>query len=455
MKVQTLKAIQHSGHDQDTVHTAGWIRTIRKSKNVSFFELHDGTQLSTTQCVVDNTSALSQVVDTLTLGSCVRLTGILKTGLDGKHHMEIHVKDLWVEGIADDDFPLQKKRHSFEYLRTIPHLRARTNTFNAVFRTRSILTRAIQNFLYDHDFVYIQAPAITTTDAEGGGEVFRITTLNPEKDHQHFADDFFKKTAYLSVTGQLNLEPFITGFRNVYTFGPSFRAEKSNTSRHVAEFWQVEPEMAFVGLEEMMDIIEAMTKYIITFTLKHAPDEMVFFDTFIEKGVLEKLHATVQEPYARITYTEAISRLEEHADCFKVPTTWEGGLLSEHEHFLTDVIYKKPVFVTDYPKEQKAFYMLVNDDQKTVGATDLLFPKIGEVVGASERESRHDVLKQRILECGLDLDTYQWYLDTRRFGTCQHSGFGIGIERLLRYITGMENIRDVIAYPRTPGSAEF
>lgn len=454
MRVQTLKSISKIEEPGVEVYTAGWVRTVRKSKNVGFIELHDGTQLSTTQCVVDKNSPFFESLGTLTLGSCVRIQGVVQIPINRKQSVEILVSNIEIEGLADADYPLQKKRHSFEYLRTVPHLRARTNTFNAVFRTRSILTQGMQSFLHENDFTYIQSPAITTTDAEGGEEVFRISTLDAEKEKQSYDEDFFHKPAYLSVTGQLNLEPFIHAFRNVYTFGPSFRAEKSNTSRHVAEFWQIEPEMAFVGLDEIIEVIESMIKSTISYTLEHARDEIVFFDTYIEAGLIDKLNKTIQEPFAKISYKEAIAMLEPYHDKFKIIPTWESGLYSEHEHFLTDVIFGKPVFVTHYPKEQKAFYMLVEEDG-TVGATDLLFPGIGEVVGASEREYRYEVLKERIVECGLDLSEYQWYLDTRRFGTCQHSGFGIGLERLMRYITGMENIRDVIAYPRTPGNAEF
>ncbi|QIK86241.1 asparagine--tRNA ligase [Erysipelothrix sp. HDW6B] len=454
MSLHSLKSL-HTLEHGTPVHVAGWVRTTRQSRSILFIEIHDGSQFATTQCVIDADHSQYSVISKLTIGSSVRIHGQLKTGLTGKHKHEIAIDTIIVEGMADSDYPLQKKRHSFEFLRTIPHLRPRSNTFYAVFKTRSILTQGMHKYLESQDVTYIQAPAITTTDAEGGGDVFRISTLDPTQPHQDFKDDIFKQEAFLNVTGQIHIEPFIQAFQRVYTFGPSFRAEKSNTSRHVSEFWQVEPELAYVDLVGLMDFIESMSNAMIQYVLDHASEELAFFDEFIEKGLIKKLQQTVSEPYGRISYSQAIQLLVDTDHAFTVNPTWETGIQSEHEHYLTDVIFKKPVFVTDYPKDQKAFYMKLNDDQVTVAATDLLFPKIGEIVGASERETRLDVLQERIKAHDLDEQLYTWYLDTRRYGTVEHSGFGLGIERFMRYITGMDNIRDVIPYPRTPGSADF
>lgn len=444
MKVHTLKEIKRIADtgQPSTVEAGGWIKTIRKSKHVGFIEITDGTILASTQIVIEGKTEAFKLLDILTAGSCIQVTGTLVTGLKGKQNYEILAQDITIHGIAKD-YPLQKKEQGYEFLRTLPSLRARTQTFNAVFRLRSILTDGLLEYLRLHDFIRIQTPTLTTTDGEGAGDVFQVQTDDETP--------FFNTDTYLTVTGQLHLEPFIGSYRNIFTFGPSYRAEKSHTSRHVAEFWQLEPEMAFVDLNDLIDTIESLTKYGIQYCLDNASEELKFLDSTIEEGLIKKLEDSLASPYQRISYTQAIQ------DCMSSfpDLTWEEGLQSEHERYLTDVVYQKPVFVTDYPIEQKAFYMRLNDDGKTVGATDLLFPKIGEIVGASVREERYDMLEKQLHTHGLDIKEYQWYLDTRKYGTVPHGGFGIGIERLMRYISGMDNIRDVIAYPRTPGSIRF
>lgn len=424
-----------------TVTVSGWVKTKRMGKAVGFIEISDGTYMQSIQVVVD----LSKDFDTgFGLGACLLLTGILKLTPDAKQPFEVIAEKIVIMGDCAPEYPLQKKRHSNEYLRTIPHLRPRTNLFSAIFRTRSVLTHAITEFLYREGFTQIQTPCMTSCDGEGAGEVFRLKT-----------EDFFGKETYLTVTGQLHLEPFAQALRKVYTFGPSFRAEDSNTPRHVAEFWQVEPEMAFCDLHELMDTIEAMCKFIIKACLAEAHEELEFFDRFIEPGLVSKLEQVADTDFARVPYHTAVKLLLESGVEFKIPASYETPIQTEHERYLADVVFGKPVFVTDYPKEHKAFYMYVNDDGKTVAATDLLFPKLGEIVGASQREDRLEVLQKRIAECGLRIEDYDWYCDLRRFGSCTHSGFGLGVERMMRYITGVENIRDVIAYPRTPGNILF
>ena len=444
-----------------SVVIGGWIRTIRTSKNVGFIDVNDGSCFKNVQVIFDKDLPNYSEAEKLTTGSTIVVEGEVILTPNSKQPYEIKANKINIEGKCDISYPLQKKKHSFEYLRTIAHLRPRTNTFSAVFRVRSILTHAIQLFLYQRGFVYITTPCITTSDCEGAGEAFRISTfdfanvpMNTDKTVD-YSKDFFGKEAFMTVSGQLNLEPFCTAFRNVYTFGPSFRAENSNTSRHVAEFWQVEPEMAFADLKDMMQVVEDMTKFIIKFVLDNAPEELEFFDKFIEKGLIEKLTKIVESDFASITYTEAIAILLKSGKEFEIPVKWGGGIQTEYERYLADEVYKRPVFVTDYPKESKAFYMRLNDDDKTVAATDLLFPGLGEIVGASQREERYDVLVQRIKELGLEVEDYGWYLELRKFGTCVHSGFGLGVERMIQFITGMENIRDVVPYPRTPKSAEF
>lgn len=424
-----------------TVIVSGWVKTKRLGKAVGFVEISDGTCMQSIQVVLD----LSLPFDTtFGLGACLLVTGTLTLTPDAKQPFEVIAREITLMGDSAPEYPLQKKRHSNEYLRTIPHLRPRTNLFSAIFRTRSVLTHAITEFLYQEGFTQIQTPCMTSCDGEGAGEVFRLKT-----------EEFFGKETYLTVTGQLHLEPFAQALRRVYTFGPSFRAEDSNTPRHVAEFWQVEPEMAFCNLQELMDTIEAMCKFIIKACLQEAREELEFFERFIEPGLVEKLEKVVCTDFARIPYHTAVKLLLDSGVEFKIPASYETPIQTEHERYLADVIFQKPVFVTDYPKEHKAFYMYVNEDDKTVAATDLLFPKLGEIVGASQREDRLEVLQKRIQECGLRAEDYDWYCDLRRFGSCTHSGFGLGVERMMRYITGVENIRDVIAYPRTPGNILF
>lgn len=424
-----------------TVVVSGWVKAKRIGKQIGFIELSDGTCMKNAQVVID---VNHQENLSFGIGACLLATGIMKLTPEAKQPFEIIAKEICIMGNSEIDYPLQKKRHSNEYLRTIPHLRPRTNLFSAIFRVRSVVTRAITDFLYQNGFTQIHTPFLTSCDGEGAGEVFKLKT-----------EEFFGKESYLTVTGQLHLEPFAQALRKVYTFGPSFRAEDSNTPRHAAEFWQVEPEMAFCDLNELMDVIETMCKYIIKFCLEEAYEELTFFEKFVEPGLIEKLEQNINTDFERITYHEAVKILMSSGEEFKIPASYETPIQTEHERYLAGVVFGKPVFVTNYPKEQKAFYMYLNDDKKTVAATDLLFPKLGEIVGASQREDRLEVLKQRIDECGLRQEDYDWYCDLRRYGSCTHSGFGLGLERMLRYITGIENIRDVIAYPRTPKNILF
>ncbi len=463
LKITSIKEIFEKAEQlkDQTVVTGGWIRTARRSKNVGFIELYDGTCFQALQVVYSPDLPGVEEVDALITGSCIIVTGKLVHTPDGKQAYELQAEKIDIEGSCDPSYPLQKKRHGFEYLRTIPHLRPRTTTFSAVFRVRSVLTFAIHKFLCDRGFVNVTTPCITTSDCEGGGDTFRITTIDPanpplnEDGTVNYKEDFFGKKTYMTVSGQLNVEPFALALRNVYTFGPSFRAENSNTPRHAAEFWQVEPEMAFCDLDGLIETIEAMSKYIIKYVIDHCPDELAFFDKFIEPGLIEKLNKTVNCDFARITHKEAIKVLMESGKQFEVPVTEDASIQTEYERYLAEEYFGRPVFVTDYPKDHKAFYMKLNDDNETVAATDLLFPGLGEIVGASEREARYDVLLQRIIDKGLDPEEYDWYLDLRRFGSVTHSGFGMGVERMMRFITGIDNIRDVIAYPRTPKNAEF
>ena len=443
------------------VTVAGWVRTIRASRDFGFIELNDGTCQKNIQVVFDRSLENFDTVEKQNVSACLIVEGDVVLTPDARQPLEIRAVNIVIHGTSEPDFPIQKKKHSFEYLRTVAHLRPRTNTFTAVFRVRSVLTYAVHRFLQENGFVYIATPCVTTSDCEGAGEVFRISSMdmeNPPRGEDGRIDwskDFFGKEAFMTVSGQLNVEPFCWGFRKVYTFGPCFRAENSNTPRHAAEFWQVEPEMAFADLNELMDTIEALSKYVIRYVLEHCPDELAFFDQFMEKGLIDKLHRTAESDFARISYREALKLLNESGIAFDIAPEWGTGIQTEHEKYLADEVFKRPVFVTDYPKECKSFYMRLNDDNETVAATDLLFPGLGEIVGSSQREERYDVLMQRIHELGLKEEDYAWYLDLRRYGSCQHSGFGMGIERMMRYITGMENIRDVIPYPRTPNSAEF
>ena len=444
------------------VELQGWIRTNRNSGKVGFLALNDGTYFKNVQVVyldeiIDNYEEASHI----STGSAVKVTGKLKLTPDGKQPFEIEATHLVVEGTCDEDFPLQKKRHSFEYMREIPHLRPRANTFYAIFRLRSVLSMAIHEFFQNQGFVYVHTPIITSNDGEGAGEMFKVTTIDfdniprTEEGAVDYKEDFFGKETNLTVSGQLNAETFALAFRNVYTFGPTFRAENSNTARHAAEFWMVEPEIAFADLEDDMELAENMLKYVIKYVMDECPEEMAFFNQFIEKGLLDKLNNIVTSDFGKITYTEAVELLKNCGKSFEYPVEWGIDLQTEHERYLTEEIFKKPVFVTDYPKDIKAFYMRLNDDGKTVAATDCLVPGIGEIIGGSQREERLDVLKARMAELGLNEEDYWWYLELRKYGETKHAGFGLGFERLIMYITGMSNIRDVIPFPRTTGQSDF
>jgi asparaginyl-tRNA synthetase len=441
---------------------SGWVRTVRDSKAFGFIELNDGTHFKNLQVVLEDgqTEAFADAVK-ITLGSAVRAVGELVLTPDMKQPFELKARKVEVLGACDPAYPLQKKRHSFEYLRTIAHLRPRTNTFYAVFRIRSLAAQYIHAFFEERGFVYVHTPLITTSDCEGAGEMFQVTTLNVanpprlESGAADYTQDFFGKQASLTVSGQLNVETFCMAFRNVYTFGPTFRAEKSYTPRHAAEFWMIEPEIAFADLSDDMALAEEMLKYVISRVMAAAPDEMTFLDSFVEKGLIDRLGAAANSSFARCTYTDAIDILQKSGQTFEYPVSWGIDLQTEHERYLTEKHFGKPVFVYNYPKEIKAFYMRMNDDGKTVAAVDMLVPGIGELVGGSQREERLDVLTGRMRELKMNEDQYSWYLDTRRFGTAPHAGFGLGFERLVMYLTGITNIRDVLPFPRTTGSAEF
>lgn len=440
---------------------AGWIRQIRDSKKIAFIELNDGSFFRAIQVVVDDSLPNYLEIVKLGISSSIVVKGLLVENQGGKQQFELQAKEIEIIGTSQEDYPIQPKKHTFEYLRTVAHLRPRTNTFMAVFRVRSLVAYAIHQFFQEQGFVYVHTPLITGSDCEGAGEMFRVTTLDMEnvpKDENQKVDyskDFFGKSTNLTVSGQLNAETFATAFGNVYTFGPTFRAENSYTQRHAAEFWMVEPEMAFADLNDNMDVAEAMVKYIIEYVLKEAPEEMVFFDKFIEKGLLDRLNNIVNNEFERITYTKAIELLTPYKEQFKYHVEWGESLQTEHERFLTEKIFKKPVFVTGYPAGTTAFYMRLNEDGKTVAAMDLLVPGIGEIIGGSQREERYDVLLEKIKSCGMKEEDYKWYLDTRKYGSVIHSGYGLGFERMVMYLTGMSNIRDVIPFPRTTGSAEF
>ncbi|MDY4560937.1 MAG: asparagine--tRNA ligase [Peptostreptococcus porci] len=445
-----------------SVSVAGWIRTSRISKSFGFIELNDGSFFKNLQIVVDENKIDNFAeISKLPISSSLLIEGELVKVDNAKNPIEIHATKVVVEGESDSSYPLQKKKHTFEYLRTIAHLRPRSNTFSAVFRVRSVVAYAIHKFFQERNFVYAHTPIITGSDAEGAGEMFRITTLdmtNPplnEDGSIDFSQDFFGKEANLTVSGQLNGEIMALAFRNIYTFGPTFRAENSYTARHASEFWMVEPEISFADLEDNMELAEDLIKYIINFVLENCPEEMAFFNSFIDKGLLDRLDNIVSSDFVRITYTEAIDLLLKSDHSFEYPVEWGCDLQTEHERYITEQIYNAPVFVTDYPKDIKAFYMRANDDGKTVRAMDLLVPGVGEIIGGSQREERYEVLMDRIKEMGLKEEDYWWYLELRKFGTATHSGFGLGFERIIMYLTGVSNIRDVIPFPRTPKNAEF
>ncbi len=435
----------------DLVQVQGWVRTNRNNKNVGFIELNDGTYFRSIQLVYASDLEQFEEATRYLTGTALTVIGSFKLTPGMKQPFEIEVKSFNLEGACDPDYPLQKKQHSFEYLREIAHLRPRTNTFSAVFRVRSVLSMAIHEFFQDQGFVYLHAPIITGNDAEGAGEVFTVTTRNDA----NYEEDFFGKKASLTVSGQLQAEAFALAFRDVYTFGPTFRAENSNTARHASEFWMIEPEIAFADLADDMDLIEDMVKSCIQYVLDNAEEEMKFFNERIDKSLLERLDKVLNMPFARMTYTEAIEHLKEAPVKFEFPVDWGTDLQSEHERYICEQVVQGPVFLTDYPKDIKAFYMRLNDDGKTVAACDLLVPAIGELVGGSQREERYDMLKQRMDDMNIHAESLKWYLDLRRYGGCQHAGFGLGFERFLMYITGMQNIRDVLPFARTPRNLDY
>ena len=443
------------------IQVGGWVRSIRASKQFGFIVLNDGTFFTPVQVVYHDTMNNFTEISKTNVGAALIVTGTLVETPDAKQPFEIQATEVTVEGDSTSDYPLQKKRHTLEYLRTLSHLRPRTNTFQAVFRVRSLIAYAIHQFFQDRDFVYVHTPLITGSDCEGAGEMFQVTTLDlnsiplTEEGKVDFSKDFFGKSTNLTVSGQLNGETFAMAFRNIYTFGPTFRAEKSNTTRHAAEFWMIEPEIAFADLQDDMALAEDMIKYIISFVLEKAPEEMAFFNQFVDNGLLERLNHVLNSDFGRVTYTEAISILEKHNDRFDYPVYWGCDLQTEHERFLTEEVFKRPVFVTDYPKEIKAFYMKLNPDGKTVAAMDCLVPGIGEIIGGSQREDNYELLKARIEELGMKPEDYGFYMDLRKYGSARHAGFGLGFERCVMYLTGMGNIRDVLPFPRTVGNCEL
>ncbi len=439
-----------------TVSVNGWVRTLRASKSFGFIELNDGSFFKNIQVVIEEEKLSNfQELCKLNVGASVRVEGTLVLTPDAKQPFEIKAENVLVEGESTPDYPLQKKRHSFEYLRTIPHLRARTNTFSAVFRVRSVIAYAIHKFFNERGFVYVHTPLITGSDCEGAGEMFRVTTLDmenlpkTENGKIDYSKDFFNRETSLTVSGQLEGETFSMAFGDIYTFGPTFRAENSNTTRHAAEFWMIEPEIAFADLKDDMALAEDMLKFVIRYVLDNAPEEMEFFNNFVDKGLIERLNNILENEFGHVTYTEAVEILKNSGKEFEYPVKWGIDLQTEHERYLTEEVFKKPVFVTDYPKEIKAFYMRLNDDGKTVAAMDCLVPGIGEIIGGSQREERMDVLLKRMEEVGLNTEDYGHYLDLRRYGGTKHAGFGLGFERAVMYLTGMGNIRDVLPYPRT------
>ena len=443
------------------VKLGGWIRSIRGSKHFGFLVLHDGTFFKPLQVVYEEKLANFQEISKMNVGAAVIVEGILVPTPQAKQPFEIQAISVTLEGASAPDYPLQKKRHSLEYLRTISHLRPRTNTFQAVFRIRSMAAYAIHQFFQERGFVYVHTPLITASDCEGAGEMFQVTTLdlnNIPKDKEEkvdFTQDFFGKPTNLTVSGQLNAETFAQAFRNTYTFGPTFRAENSNTARHAAEFWMIEPEMAFADLKDDMEVAESMLKYVISYVMENAPEEMDFLNQFVDKGLKDRLNHVLNAEFGHVTYTEAVEILEKHNDEFEYKVSWGTDLQTEHERYLTEEVFKRPVFVTDYPKEIKAFYMKLNQDGKTVAAMDCLVPGIGEIIGGSQREDDYDLLRKRMEEVGLDEENYQFYLDLRKYGSTHHSGFGLGFERCVMYLTGISNIRDAIPFPRTVNNCEL
>ena len=443
------------------VTIGGWLRSKRDSKTFGFLVINDGTFFEPLQVVYSDALANFADISKLNVGAAVIATGVVTLTPDAKQPFEIQATAVEVEGESTPDYPLQKKRHSFEYLRTISHLRPRTNTFQAVFRVRALGAYAIHKFFQERDFVYVHTPLITGSDCEGAGEMFQVTTLDmnnlplTQDGKVDFSKDFFNKPTNLTVSGQLNGETYAMAFKNIYTFGPTFRAENSNTTRHAAEFWMIEPEIAFADLKDDMMLAESMLKYVINYVLENAPEEMEFFNQFVDKGLIERLHHVATSEFGHITYTDAITELEKHNDEFEYKVSWGCDLQTEHERYLTEKVFGRPVFVTDYPKEIKAFYMKLNEDGKTVAAMDCLVPGIGEIIGGSQREDKLEILEQRMAECGLNKEDYDFYLDLRRYGSARHAGFGLGFERCVMYLTGMGNIRDVIPFPRTVNNCDL
>ena len=463
MQLTTVKEIYRNREEylDKEVTVGGWVRSVRDSKTFGFIVLHDGSFFETLQVVYHDTMENFQAISKLNVGAAIVVKGTLVATPQAKQPFEIQATEIMVEGDSAADYPLQKKRHSMEYLRTISHLRPRTNTFQAVFRIRSMAAYAIHQFFQERGFVYVHTPLITASDCEGAGEMFQVTTLdlnNIPKDKEgnvDFAQDFFNKPTNLTVSGQLNAETFAQAFRNTYTFGPTFRAENSNTARHAAEFWMIEPEMAFADLKDDMEVAEAMLKYVISYVMENAPEEMDFLNQFVDKGLKDRLNHVLNSEFGHVTYTEAVEILEKHNDKFEYKVSWGTDLQTEHERYLTEEVFKRPVFVTDYPKEIKAFYMKLNPDGKTVAAMDCLVPGIGEIIGGSQREDDYEMLKKRMEEVGLDEENYQFYLDLRKYGSTHHSGFGLGFERCVMYLTGISNIRDAIPFPRTVNNCEL
>ena len=463
MKALTVKKLfsNTSEYTNRTIELEGWVKSLRDSKTFGFIELNDGTFFKNVQIVFNNELSNFDDICKLTLSSSIKVTGKMVETPNAKQPFEIQATKIEIESLADNDYPLQKKKHSFEYLRTIAHLRPRTNTFNAVFRVRSVFAYAIHKFFQEQGFVYVHTPLITGSDAEGAGEMFNVNSFNlenlPKTDDGKvdYSKDFFGKPAHLTVSGQLNAETYAESFCNVYTFGPTFRAENSNTVKHAAEFWMVEPEICFADLKDDMDLAEAMIKYTFKYVLDNCPEEMEFFNKFIDKDLLERLNHVINSDFARVTYTDAVKELEKHNNEFEYKVSWGVDLQTEHERYLCEKIYKKPVFVMDYPKDIKAFYMKQNPDGKTVAASDLLVPGIGEIIGGSQREENYDKLLTRMKELDMPIENYNWYLDLRKYGSCVHSGFGLGFERGIMYLTGMQNIRDVIPFPRTPKNCDY
>ena len=460
-KIATIFADSETLSGKEVI-VGGWARTIRDMKNFGFVELNDGSCFKNLQVVMEAGSLENyKDIAAQNVGAALIVTGTVVLTPEAKQPLELKATKIEVEGTSSPDYPLQKKRHSVEFLRTIQHLRPRTNLFSATFRVRSVAAYAIHQFFQDRGFVYVHTPIITASDCEGAGEMFRVTTLDPENPPRNedgtidYTQDFFGKPANLTVSGQLNAENFAMAFGDVYTFGPTFRAENSNTQRHAAEFWMIEPEMAFCDLAGDMDVAEAMIKYIITSVLKKCPQDIDFFNSFVDKGLKERLEHVASSDFGRISYTDAVEILKKHNDRFDFKVDWGTDLQTEHERFLTEEVFKRPVFVTDYPAEIKAFYMRMNDDGKTVAAADCLVPGIGEIVGGSQREERLEVLERRIRELGMNPEDYWWYCDLRRYGSCKHAGFGLGFERMVMYLTGVSNIRDVELHPRTVGNADF